>query len=198
MQERQNDRIRASSVNYSLTHLYLPSLSLSLSVTNLVTFSLAHSFLPASLSLSLSRTHFLPLLIPWQKGYERGLRSESRPLGKVEGRGREGRGWKGHLMRSFLGSRTKMASSEGRFHLLSLNFPTLSLSLSLFISSISNLPFSRLYAFFPFLFYFFQTLSLDFSFTHFSFFVLVSFFNLVFRVIPCNGGEHFVTFMDCF
>lgn len=57
MQERQNDRIRASSVNYSLTHLYLPSLSLSLLVTNLVTFSLAHSFLPASLFLSLSLAH---------------------------------------------------------------------------------------------------------------------------------------------
>lgn len=198
MQERQNDRIRASSVNYSLTHLYLPSLSLSFS--HQPRYFLSRSFFSPSISLSrsLSHTHFLPLLIPWQKGYERGLRSESRPLGKVEGRGREGRGWKGHLMRSFLGSRTKMASSEGRFHLLSLNFPTLSLSLSLFISSISNLPFSRLYAFFPFLFYFFQTLSLDFSFTHFSFFVLVSFFNLVFRVIPCNGGEHFVTFMDCF
>lgn len=195
MQERQNDRIRASSVNYSLTHLYLPSLSLSFS--HQPRYFLSRSFFSPSisLSLSLSRTHISYLfLIPWQKGYERGLRSESRPLGKVEGRGREGRGWKGHLMQSFLGSRTKMASSEGRFHLLSLNFPTLSLSLSLHLLHFQSPFLSSL----RFLFYFFQTLSLDFSFTHFSFFVLVSFFNLVFRVIPCNGGEHFVTFMDCF
>lgn len=91
MQERQNDRIRASSVNYSLTHLYLPSLSLSFS--HQPRYFLSRSFFSPSisLSLSLSHTHFLPLLIPWQKGYERGLRSESRPLGKVEGRGRERR-----------------------------------------------------------------------------------------------------------